>query len=185
VTNKGSVDQRKRVNPPALLTALLLVCMMSLLWFSVSMAGLTFTNYNGVEPAVIGSALFAAGNLWILFLAITRIRDSSFSGERRASTRFDVFLRARVDGNACIVHNISITGARIETAIPLAVGATVTLALQRVRIQARVLPALAENPDHVRLTFLPDQARRIGDLVLLNLKYSSTPRIAVAAARAA
>ncbi|MGI8684965.1 MAG: glycosyltransferase [Acidimicrobiales bacterium] len=113
VTPKGRVgDERTRTQVPRLLSAALVVSLVAAVWFALSAAGRTPLSYD--EPwAAYGAAFWLGVNALFVLAAIRRIRSERFAGERRASVRFDVSMPGRLDGGACRIHDISLTGAKV------------------------------------------------------------------------
>jgi len=113
VTPKGRVgDERTRTQVPKLLSAALVVSLVAAVWFALSAAGRTPLSYD--EPwAAYGAAFWLGVNALFVLAAIRRIRSERFAGERRASVRFDVTMPGRLDGGACRIHDISLTGAKV------------------------------------------------------------------------
>ncbi|HEU0072710.1 MAG TPA: glycosyltransferase, partial [Dehalococcoidia bacterium] len=115
VTAKTAHDDRDKINPPQLLVALMAISALSIVWFLTTMLGYTPSDYGGNAPAVIGSFIFACVNFWLVMIAIKRIRAAQYAGNRRAGFRFEVFLRGEMAGEACVVRDVSLTGARVES----------------------------------------------------------------------
>ncbi|MGQ0519794.1 MAG: glycosyltransferase, partial [Actinomycetota bacterium] len=113
VSRKGRVgDDRHRRPAPVLLLGLLGASAAAAAWFALTLAGLTPLTYE--EPwAAYGAAGWLAANAALMVLAVRRIRAERFSGERRASVRFDVDLDGTLAGRPCRVRDLSLTGARI------------------------------------------------------------------------
>jgi len=186
VTTKAAHDNRKKINPPQLLVGLMAISTVSIVWFLVTLLGHTPTDYGANEPAVIGSFIFACANFWLLMIAVRRIRAAQYAGNRRNSFRFDVFLRGELDGQACIIHDLSLTGARVESAatglsdgqqLDLVVKAGDTRHVLHAEI-IRVRPS--EGANSVALRFQPGQRETLGAvaLYLLNgrIRPERTPR---------
>jgi len=114
VTPKGRRSgARSRIRAPRLLTFLLVVSGAALIWAVLTLSGLTSMTYAN-PGAMIGAAVFLAANVALITVAVRRIRDERFAGERRASVRFPVSLRATVDGRPAQVVDLSLTGAKVE-----------------------------------------------------------------------
>ncbi|HEY7467728.1 MAG TPA: glycosyltransferase [Dehalococcoidia bacterium] len=175
VTQKNAADNHRKINPPQLLVFLMSVSTLSIVWFLLSMFGWTPVDYGDNTPAVIGSFVFACVNFWLLSLAIKRVRAAQYAGNRRAATRFDVFLRGELSGNACIVRDLSLTGARVEAgAARLERGKKVSLVIRAADIEhrleaevIRVRPGPARSD--VALRFLKGQRGTVGALALMVL----------------
>ncbi len=116
-TSKAAHDDRDKINPPQLLVALMAISTLSIVWFLTTMFGYTPTSYGANAPAVIGSFIFACVNFWLIMIAVKRIRAAQYAGNRRNGFRFEVFLRGRLDDQACIIRDVSLTGARIESTV--------------------------------------------------------------------
>lgn len=116
VTPKGpSPAGRQRIPLPWLLRALLVAAPVALVWFALTMAGLTPLTY--AEPGVvIGAAAFLLGNTALLVAAARRIRSDRFATDQRAGARLPVRLRASFAGRPCTVLDVSLTGARLALA---------------------------------------------------------------------
>lgn len=171
VTPKGKTDQRSHV--PWLLSALAVLSGASIIWFGATVAGLTFSHYQDL-PAVVGSVIFALANFLLVTTAVRRIKQARFRGERRASVRFDVFMRGEVNGKPCVVRDVSLTGTRLETLHPLTAGDTVTLSLthldQPIEIASIIVRVDSDRGfNDVALAFLPLQSRTVGRLILFLL----------------
>ena len=111
VTPKGRHEGiRGRGTVPLLLRMLLVTSTVGLAWFAVVISGVAGLAYAHPESAV-GAAFFATTNAVLIVGAIRRIRDRKYAGERRNSVRFPVRLDATVDGAACEVRDLSLTGA--------------------------------------------------------------------------
>ena len=115
VTPKGrmAAEGRDRVPVPWLLPTLFAANIAGLGWFAATLAGLTPMTYR-FPAAAMGAAAFALLGSWLIFMAMRRIRAPRYSGERRNSVRFPVYLSASVDGTACKVIDLSVTGAQVE-----------------------------------------------------------------------
>ncbi len=112
VTSKAPGESRK-VPLPWLLQALLSVTVCAELWFGLTVLGWTPTAYIEL-PAAVGALGFNSLNIGLLVIAMRRVRAVQFAGERRWSVRLPVRLPATLDGVACSVHDLSVTGALIE-----------------------------------------------------------------------
>ncbi len=112
VTPKGRTSGRASSSIPTVLKVLLLASLIGIAYGLASVAGLTPTSYRH-PPAIIGAGVFAIGNAMLVILAIRRLRDARFAGERRASIRFPVEMKGRFDGIACQIRDLSLTGARV------------------------------------------------------------------------
>ena len=173
VTPKGRVgDERPRKPVPRLLLALLALGVFSVLWFAAMLAGLTPMSY-GKPGAAYGAAFFALANLALLSVAVHRIRCWRYAGERRASVRFDVELDGLVDGLACGIEDLSLTGAKVD--VPHAdwqpasePGLTVELPDGDVTLRCKALRRSREDEFGVDLglEFAPGQRREVAQLAI-------------------
>lgn len=177
VTPKGrSGGGRARAPIPRLLGMLALLNCVSLIWFSATMLGLTPIEY--AKPgAPIGAAFFIVLNLVLLFKAGARIASARYAGERRASVRFQLDLAGALDGEACKIDDLSLTGAKLFVAdapelsddphtltVRLPDGTSEDLGC----VLRRRLPHQGGIFD-VGIEFLPGQRRKIGTLALVLL----------------
>ncbi|MBM3696584.1 MAG: glycosyltransferase, partial [Actinobacteria bacterium] len=113
VTPKGRMsDGRHRIPPPRLLLALFGLGVLVLVWFALTLSGLTPLHY-GEPGAMFGGAGFLVLNLALLVAAASRASSSRFSGERRASVRFDLDRAVRLDGHPGRMRDASLGGARL------------------------------------------------------------------------
>ncbi len=175
VTQKSASEDHRKVNPPQLLVFLMSVSTVSIVWFVLTMFGFSPTHYGENAPAVVGSFIFACANFWLLSIAIKRIRAAQYGGNRRAATRFEVFLRGELAGEACVLRDLSFTGARVESgATALQRGQKVSLLIRAAdtehRLEAeviRVRPGSGRND--VALRFLGGQRGTVGALALIVL----------------
>ena len=192
VTPKGRQAGRRHTPVPLLLSVPAVASALAILWFAATIAGLTFTSYDE-KPAVIGSAVFAAANFFLVLKAIARIRDARFASERRASVRFDVLLEGTIAGAACSIHDISLTGARVESSQavaerPTAAPVTLAIALERETVRLKCEPIRPALNGHVfGVRFARGQRRAIGQLALalLNSEAAYAPPAEAAPSSAA
>jgi cellulose synthase (UDP-forming) len=113
VTPKGRVGgDRRRQMPPLLLLFVAAVSLVAVVWFGLTMLGLTPLHY-GVNWAAYGACGWLVVNSGLVAAAVRRIRDERFAGERRASVRFDVEVDGDLGGVPCTVDDLSLTGARV------------------------------------------------------------------------
>lgn len=113
VTPKGRTgDDRRRQPIPVLLLATMALAVLASLWFGATLLGLTPLHY-GVPWVVYGAFGWLVFNVVLVGLAMARIRSERFAGERRASVRFELAAAALLDGRACLVQDLSLTGARV------------------------------------------------------------------------
>ena len=187
VTSKAANDDRKKINPPQILVALMAISSLSIVWFLATIFGYTPASYGANAPAVIGSFIFACGNFWLIMIAVKRIRADQYAGNRRNGFRFDVFLRGELLGEACVIRDVSLTGARVESTvaglergqrIDLVVKADETSHALKAEV-VRVRPVAGVNV--VALRFLPGQRPTLGAVALyiLNgrIRPERTPRL--------
>jgi hypothetical protein len=131
-----------------------------LAWFALTLLGRTPTRYE-VPWAAYATAGWLVLNTVLLVAAIGRVRALRFAGERRASHRFETVLHGRIDGAPCEIHDLSLTGARIELAalpdldthllaVPIDGGEVVLKTVSRSGRRSR-------GKTIVGLEFLPDQ----------------------------
>lgn len=111
-TPKGASADRDGTPVPWLLRAMLIGSAAALAWFAATVAGFTPTTY-GQMPATVGAVGFLSMNVSLLVLAIRRIRDPRFAGDRRAGVRFGVRLFGAVNGARCEIEDLSTTGAKV------------------------------------------------------------------------
>jgi cellulose synthase (UDP-forming) len=111
-TPKGASEDRNGTPVPWLLRLMLGGSAIALGWFVATIAGITPTTYNQM-PATIGAVGFLALNVSLLVLAIRRIRDPRFAGDRRAGVRLGVRLFGVVNGARCEIEDLSTTGAKV------------------------------------------------------------------------
>ena len=182
VTRKGRMtDGRARRPVPAMLITLLVASVVAAAWFGLTAAGLTPVTY--AEPwAAYGAAGWLAVNGVLLWLAIHRIRAERFSGERRASVRFDVDLAGTLAGRPCRVRDLSLTGARVV--LPRASGASgydgelvVEGIDARLRATARTGRVLGDGTVLVGLRFDDDQDEEQARLALALFNAEQVPRL--------
>ena len=175
VTKKTAADNHRKINPPQLLVFLMSVSTVSIVWFIVTMFGWSPTDYGDNAPAVLGSFIFACVNFWLLSIAIKRVRAAQYAGNRRAATRFDVFLRGELGGEACIVRDLSFTGARVESgAASLERGQKVSLVIRAAdteyKVESEVIRVRGSSGrNDVALRFLHGQRGTVGALALIVL----------------
>jgi cellulose synthase (UDP-forming) len=172
VTSKAARDDRRKINPPQLLVALMAISSVSIVWFFTTMLGFTPTEYGANTPAVIGSFVFACANFWLIMIAVKRIRAAQYAGNRRNSFRFEVFLRGTMQGQPCIVRDVSLTGARVESyAADLRRGQAIDLTVHAgdtpYLLKAEVIRVReTEGAKAVALRFLPGQRVTLGAVAL-------------------
>ena len=114
VTPKGRTGDARRPAPePLLLRVTAVLSVVGLAWFALTLLGRTPTRYE-VPWAAYATAGWLVLNTVLLVAAIGRVRALRFAGERRASHRFETVLHGRIDDTPCEIHDLSLTGARIE-----------------------------------------------------------------------
>ncbi|MDX6594285.1 MAG: hypothetical protein QOJ13_3481 [Gaiellales bacterium] len=116
VTPKGRTEEAGPVRAarvPRLYITLLSLAAVALVWAGASLAGLTPTHYDH-PGAVAGAAAFLIGNQLLVIAAIRRIRRPRYAGERRASYRFPITFKGRINGLACVIDDVSLTGAQVH-----------------------------------------------------------------------
>jgi cellulose synthase (UDP-forming) len=114
VTPKGRTGDARRPAPePPLLRLCALFSLFGLAWFALTLLGGTPTRYE-IPWAAYATAGWLVLNVILIVSAIRRVRSLRFAGERRASHRFQTVLQGRIDGAPCEVHDLSLTGARVE-----------------------------------------------------------------------
>ncbi|MGH9178596.1 MAG: glycosyltransferase [Acidimicrobiales bacterium] len=182
VTRKGAMADGRTHRPrPAMLITLLVASVVAAAWFGLTAAGLTPVTYG--EPwAAYGAAGWLVVNGGLLWLAIRRIRAERFSGERRASVRFDVDLAGTLAGRPCRVLDLSLTGARVV--LPRAPGSSgydgelvVEGIDARLRATARTGRLLGDGTVLVGLRFEPDQGEDQARLALALFNAEQLPRL--------
>jgi cellulose synthase (UDP-forming) len=172
VTPKGAATDNQKAPVPALLKVLTGASVLALLYFAVTIAGLTPFDYQ-TPAAAIGAAVFLCGNTLLLVTAMRRIRDPRFAPNRRESHRFDVHLGARLDGKFCRVTDVSMSGcmARVTGERPEPGTETtlvVSLPQQTVRLECIVRRVLDGVPPEfsLGLEFAPGQRAILGRLAV-------------------
>lgn len=121
VTPKGRTgDGRGRTHVPRLLTAILGLSVIVGAWYALTLLGATPVRYD-VPWAVHAGFAWMLVNVGLVWLAIRRVRSPRYAAERRSSVRFATELTARLDGIPATVRDVSLTGARIEMPVPVAV----------------------------------------------------------------
>lgn len=114
VTPKGRIgNSRLRSQFPLLLTVILLLNLVSAIWFALTLVGKTPLHY-GIKSVVVGAALWLMVNCVFIVLGVQRVRDERFATERREAVRFNVALPGDLDDEPARVDEISWTGARVR-----------------------------------------------------------------------
>jgi cellulose synthase (UDP-forming) len=171
VTPKGRTgEQRRRAPVPWILWAVAAVSLLAAAWFGATVNERTPLRY-GVPAAAYAAAAWLVFNLAVVLAAIVRIRGVRFGAERRASVRFEVVLRAELDGVPCVATDLSLTGARVSAPTLPATVSTLALRMPEQDVNLRCVErARFDDPDGgqtVGLEFLPDQWPAIGNLTHL------------------
>ncbi|CAN5745017.1 hypothetical protein BH23CHL2_BH23CHL2_11660 [soil metagenome] len=113
VTPKGRTDEyRERQRASILLLGLLGAISVAGVWYLLTLAGLTPVSYR-VPWAAHGAAIWLVVNGVIVALAIRRVMQSRYAGERRSSVRFVTHLTGRINDRPCRIDDMSLTGARV------------------------------------------------------------------------
>ncbi|HKG57341.1 MAG TPA: glycosyltransferase [Candidatus Limnocylindrales bacterium] len=122
VTPKGRhAGDRHRTRVPRLLRTLAFMSFLGAAWFALTLLGATPTRYV-VPWAAYAAFGWLVVNVFLLVLAIRRVRNLRFAPERRSSVRFDTDMPGLVGGIPCRVLDLSLTGARLTTREPLQAG---------------------------------------------------------------
>ncbi|MFL5679807.1 MAG: glycosyltransferase [Chloroflexota bacterium] len=130
VTPKGRhAGDRHRTRVPRLLRTLAFLSFLGAAWFALTLLGDTPTRY-AVPWAAYAAFGWLVVNVFLLILAIRRVRNLRFAPERRASVRFETDLPGLVGGAACRVLDLSLTGALLRTREPLQAGQARTLEIE-------------------------------------------------------
>ncbi len=172
VTAKGATGRRRPSVPP-LLWLLLALSASALAWFGTTLAGATPTTYRQVGAAA-GAAVFAAANAVLLTLAIARIRDRRFWGERRRGFRFPVSFEGTIRGVPCRTRDVSLSGALLTAGSVCGLGvgeeASVVLHLGERELSlsccVRGIRELEDGTQEIRVEFLPGQRLLLAELAL-------------------
>lgn len=180
VTPKGpSESGRQRVPLPPLTKALLVASPVAMMWFGLTLAGLTPLSYR--EPGVaIGAAAFLAANTALLLAAARRIRSLRFASDQRRGVRLPVRLAATFDGRPCTALDVSLTGARLalEGNPAVADAGELALDLPRGRVVLRCTlerRAAAADGAELGVRFSPGQRRALADLALALFSLAQRP----------
>ena len=115
VTPKGSEgDERKRIRPSRLLSGLAITTAVAIGMAELNLVGWGPVHYPG-WPLPVVTGTWCLFNLFALLLAIRRITAIGYGSERRAAVRFEgTPLNGLFLGEPCLVHDVSMTGARIS-----------------------------------------------------------------------
>jgi cellulose synthase/poly-beta-1,6-N-acetylglucosamine synthase-like glycosyltransferase len=110
VTPKGASAGAPRV--PRLLLMVVLTQLVAFGWLGATAAGATGVVYRDV-PTIVGAALFNLVNAAVVIAAIHRIRMPRFANQLRDVVRFPLGLAATLDGERCVLTDLSVSGARL------------------------------------------------------------------------
>ncbi len=186
VTPKGrSSSGRVRASVPRLLVLLASSSVIGLAWFVASVAGLTPTEYRA-SGAIAGAVTFNTGNLALLVIAIRRIRDARFSGERRGGVRFAVDLPGAVQGIPARLRDLPVGGTlaylpgrtRFDTERP---AITVQLPGEEVPFETivRRRTTLDDGSTELALQFAPGHRAKVARVALALLHSAESVESAV------
>ncbi|MDF2735756.1 MAG: hypothetical protein K0S97_2380, partial [Chloroflexota bacterium] len=113
VTPKGRTGGRNGAHVSPILTAMLVLSLVSVGWYGATLMGFTPVVYE-VPWAVHAAFVWMLVNVGLVWLAIHRVRASRYAAERRSSVRFATDFSGRIDGIETWVRDLSLTGARLE-----------------------------------------------------------------------
>ena len=113
VTPKGRTGGRNGAHVSPILTAMLVLSLVSVGWYGATLLGFTPVVYE-VPWAVHAAFVWMLVNVGLVWLAIHRVRASRYAAERRSSVRFATDFSGRIDGIETWVRDLSLTGARLE-----------------------------------------------------------------------
>ena len=187
VTPKGRTgDQRERMNTPRLLLVVEILSVTAGVWFFLSAAGVTTTQY-GVMWAAIGAAFWLIVNLVFVIFAIARVRSFRYASERRRSVRFATVLRGAVGQRDCEIHDVSLTGAQVVMSTHSMIGLQqedeLTIRVEEARLHLRVIVRsrrlIAGERIEYGLEFTDGQTRERGQLALVLFNAHLLPQIEV------
>ena len=127
VTPKGRQgDGRRRVPVPLPLRALLIGGFATSAWFALTVLGRTPVRYTELG-AVVAAYGWLLVNVFLVILAIDRIRSIHYAPERRGSVRFDVAIEATMGDIVAEARDLSTSGAKVMAGIEFAPGSEVNL----------------------------------------------------------
>jgi cellulose synthase (UDP-forming) len=114
VTPKGRTgEEHARAPVPRDLLLLVVVSVGAMVWFALTMTGLTPLHYG--TPGVTWAALaWLAANLWLLVSSVSWVRSRRHATELRASVRFPIRCLGTIDDLPCMVVDCSLGGALLE-----------------------------------------------------------------------
>lgn len=129
VTPKGRQgDGRHRVRAPLPLRAILVASFATSAWFALTLLGRTPVRYHELG-AVVAAFGWLLVNVFLVTLAIDRVRSLRYAPERRASVRFQLALETTLSDLAAEARDLSMTGARVIVGSELETGHEVDLEL--------------------------------------------------------
>ena len=157
VSPKGRTGDARRPAPePRLLSLTALASVAGLAWFAVTLLGRTPTRYE-VPWAAYATAGWLILNVILLVSAMRRVRALRFAGERRASHRFETVLEGQIDGAACEIHDLSLTGAQVAVA-------------DLTNLPSHVLTVPIDGED-VILEAVLRSTRRVGSVTIVGIEF--------------
>jgi cellulose synthase (UDP-forming) len=148
VTPKGRSEAR-RIPVPRLLAVFAGLHLVAGLWYVATIAGWTGLAY-AVPGIAHGAAFWLLVNVYLLGLAIGRVRSRDFGPERRRSHRHPLQASARVADADAEVTDVSMTGARLRLRQPspdqLLTGQIVLMEVDRHRGRAALSAKVERSP---------------------------------------
>jgi cellulose synthase/poly-beta-1,6-N-acetylglucosamine synthase-like glycosyltransferase len=172
VTAKQAADRRRRVPAPSLLRILLLATLAAVVWFGLTLEGLTPVTYR-VPWTAYGALAWGSLNAALTVAAIARVSSQRFASDRRAGARVRTDQEARLDGFPARLLDVSAGGALVHSDHPLAAeggrhmlslpnaGGDITLAAHE-----RSRRAAGADGTLVGLQFLPGQDAELARLAV-------------------
>lgn len=122
VTGKGGSSARQRTRVPALLVALSCLTVLALVWFALTLRGLTPTDYR-VPWAAYGAAGWSVVNGVFLVAAMRRVGSEHFAADRRRGVRLQMRESVLVDDRPADLLDLSVGGALLRC-VPAPPGST-------------------------------------------------------------
>ena len=120
VTPKGRIAaQRGRTQAPIMLRGALGASFVGACVYLLHLLG-AYTIPYASEWAAAGAFFWLIANAGLVWVAMRRVRSLRFAAERRSAVRFAVDVGGAVDGVLVSVQDISVGGALVATAEPLA-----------------------------------------------------------------